>query len=156
MVDPSKEYNDYRFQYMYVTVKLYGIPRQVRTFAMIQEILQQIGHQFDLDQITRTDLYRDACYATARVKINIFRAAKDKVFVKILDTRSVIVFIHYEKVQRICTYCAAYFHNNYECPTRNATVMHAGAEGDSIPFDHFGTWMTQISDIPMECTQTYQ
>lgn len=151
-VDPSKEYHDYRFQYMYVTVKLFGIPREARTFAMVHEIVEQLGQPSDLDQLTRSDLYRDALYVTSRVKINIFRAAKDKVFVQISDTRSIIVFIHCEKVQRICTYCAAFFHNNYECPARNETVMTAGtvSNQDLVPFDRFGTWMTQVSDIPMD------
>jgi hypothetical protein len=152
MVDPSKEYHDYGFQYMYVTVWLFGIPREARTFAMIHDIVEQIGQPSKLDQLTHSDLYRDNLYVTARVKINVFRSAKDKLFMKLSDTRSIIVFIHYEKVQCIFTYCAASFHNNTECPVRNVTVMSANLENnqDPIPFDRYGTWMTQSLDIPMD------
>jgi hypothetical protein len=152
MVDPSKEYHDYGFQYMYAIVTLFGIPKEAITFAMIHDIVEQIGQPSDLDQLTCLDFYRDNLYVTARVKINVFRSAKDKWFVKLSDTRSIIVFIHYEKVQHICTCCAAFFHNNTECLVRNATVMYANLENnqDLIPFDRYGTWMTQLSDIPMD------
>lgn len=38
-VDPAKDLSEYQFQYMYVTVKLYGIPNEARTIPMMHYIL---------------------------------------------------------------------------------------------------------------------
>ena len=48
-VDPKKDITNYCFEYMYVTVKLFGIPREARTFTMIHELLEQIGQPSDLE-----------------------------------------------------------------------------------------------------------
>jgi hypothetical protein len=73
----------------------------------------------DLEQLTPSSIYREDMFVAARAKINITNLAKDRLFVPISDKRSIIVFIHYEKVQRICTFCAGFFHNTDECSYSN-------------------------------------
>lgn len=147
---PSKPLNQYQFEYLYTNVKLYGIPREARTPRRINDILNQIGHPSDLEEQSEFDINRDELYALARVKLNVNRAAVDKLFVPISPTRRIIVFIHYEKIRRICTFCAAFFHNRADCPDRHNRVLTTGDD----PIDQFHKWMTRVSALPWEMVHT--
>ena len=57
-----------------------------------------------------------------------------------------IVWLYYEKIRRICTYCAGYFHNAEQCPSRSERIL---TTGDDQGFGLHGAWMTQWSRIPM-------
>ncbi|CAD6337677.1 unnamed protein product [Miscanthus lutarioriparius] len=123
IVDPQKNIPDgYRFQYMYVTVKLFG---KARTVDRINTILQEIGdHRIWINLVTPpSSILRDELFEAATAKINVTRKATDKVSVPISDTRTIIVFVHYTKIQTICNYCAGFFHNADDCHARNSTVL---------------------------------
>ena len=47
MYVPDRERDDYAFQYLDASVRLYGIPRELRTEDRIKEIIQHIGHASD-------------------------------------------------------------------------------------------------------------
>ena len=57
-----------------------------------------------------------------------------------------LIWLHYEKVKRICTYCAGFFHNAEHCPVRNRRLLSTGRQQG---FGHHGLWMTQSIRIPM-------
>ncbi|XP_066372029.1 uncharacterized protein [Miscanthus floridulus] len=134
IVDPQKNIPDgYRFQYMYVTAGNW--------------------RPSDLDQLSYSSILRDELFEAATAKINVTRKATDKVFVPISDTRTIIVFVHYTKIQTICNYCAGFFHNADDCHARNSTVLAPpNLSGEQRPtlFQLHDAWMTQLSDIPMD------
>ena len=44
--DPEDEVNssgDYKFDYIFVTIRAYGIPRAARSIALLADILNQVG-----------------------------------------------------------------------------------------------------------------
>lgn len=127
LYDPRKPLNDYRFEYLYANVRLYGIPREARTVQTISEILNQIGQPSDLDEQMEYNITRDEFYALARAKLNVNKPAKDKVFRPISPTRRTIVFVHCDKIQRICTFCAGFFHNSDDC------ILKSHQSADCIP-----------------------
>ena len=59
MYDPKKPFTYYRFKYMYTNVRLYGIPREIRSVDKIHEILNQIGQPTDLEQLVPSSLPRE-------------------------------------------------------------------------------------------------
>jgi hypothetical protein len=62
----------------------------------------------------------------------------------------IIIWVHYEKIKRICTYCAKLFHNVEQCPDRAQSILVAGEDQG---FDRFGIWMTQANRIPMQLVE---
>jgi hypothetical protein len=58
--------------------------------------------------------------------------------------------VHYEKIKRICTYCAKLFHNAEQCPDRAQSILVAGEDQG---FDRFGHWMTQANRILMQLVE---
>lgn len=141
---PGKTLHLYHFDYLYANVCLYGLPREARTPSTINEILYQIGQPDDLDEQIELDINRDKFYALAKAKLNVNRHATDKVFLPISPTRRIIIFIHYERISRICTFCVAFFHNRADCLAR-ATKVLVDAENRNGPY---GKWMTRLSTQP--------
>jgi hypothetical protein len=107
-----------------------------------------IVHRHNL-QIEIVDPQKNELFVAARAKINVTRKATDKVFIPISDTRTIIVFVHYTKIQTICSYCAGFFH---DCHARTSTVLVATPSGEQrpTPFQLHGAWMCQLSEIPMD------
>jgi hypothetical protein len=64
---------------------------------------------------------------------------------------TIVIWVHYEKIKRICTFCAKLFHNAEHCPDRIQRIL---AAGEDINFDQYGLWMTQIHRIPMQLVET--
>lgn len=114
--------------------------------------MNQIGQPSDLDEFEESSLTRDKFFVLAKVKLNITRPATDKVFLLVSTTKMIIVFVHYEKIQRICTFCAGYFHNSADCIIKATKVLTSNLdEGtSSCPNEPKGKWMTVQSAVPWE------
>jgi hypothetical protein len=106
---PNKPFLEYGFDHLYANVRLYGLPFDNRNPQIIDAILRQIGQPSDLDDQLEFNIQRDEFYALVRAKLNVTRPAVDKVFVPITPDRRIIVFVHYERISRICTFCGASF-----------------------------------------------
>jgi hypothetical protein len=81
-----------------------------------------------------------------RIKLDVTKPSTDRVFLDIPELGTMVVWTHYEKIKRICTYCDGYFHNAEHCPLRMRRMMSTG-RGQG--FGDFGRWMAQWIDIPM-------
>jgi len=82
---------------------------------------------------------------------------EDRVKLKLGDSMFFTVYVHYEKINKICTFCAGFFHHVKDCPKRHSRLMQQPAfrPQEPLPFDVYGCWMTRISDIPMEAVKMH-
>lgn len=147
---PNKPLEQYRFDFLYANVRLYGLPFEARTPHMIDAILRQIGQPSDLDEQLEFNIQRDEFYALVRAKLNVNRPAVDKLFFPISENRRIIVFIHYERISRICSFCGGFFHNKGDCMTRTARILNPANESNDPPNDPYGRWMTRLRSIPWD------
>lgn len=143
---PGRNRDDYGFQFMDASVRLYGIPRALRTEERVNEIIQQIGEPSDFHRMNPRTFNYDPYFLQTRIKLDVTKPAKDKVFLYIPEMGTMVVWIHYEKIKRICTYCAGYFHNSEHCPVRLRRTMTTGS---GQGFGNHGGWMAQWVHIPM-------
>lgn len=155
LYDPRKKPTDYKFDTLYATVKFFGVPEELRKMEILEYLLNEVGQPSDLERIHPACLHKEENCITARTKLNITKPARDKVRIWKTHQNYVTVFVHYEKISRICTFCAGFFHTSNNCSVRQSRVHAASLAGDTdpIPFDVYGTWMTQIADIPMQQIQ---
>ena len=155
LFNPDKNPADYKFQYLHTSVRFYGLPLELRKVYIVNYLINEIGQPSDFEKLRSTSLFNDPEYVTAKVKLDITAQAKDRVRFW-SDTNSYIyVYVHYEKINRICTYCAGFFHNADHCRQRRAKLMQAEAamESHPTPFENFGPWMTLITAIPRDLMQ---
>ena len=143
---PTRNRDDYAFQYMDATIRFYGIPKFLRTENRISEIIQNIGHPSDWHRLNPRTFNYDPCYVAVRVKLDVTKPAKYKVIVSVPNFGNMIVCLYYEKIRRIYTYCAGYFHNAEQCPSRSERIL---TTSDDQGFGLHGGWITQWSRIPM-------
>ncbi|CAN6319596.1 unnamed protein product [Urochloa humidicola] len=119
---PDKPEEAYRFDILYVTVKLYGIPPNLISLALDNQILHEIGVPSYAQPMNEFMLFRDQESISARAKINVKAKAIDRVQFPLEDGSQITVYIHYEKINRICSYWAGFFCNVDDCPTRIALI----------------------------------
>jgi hypothetical protein len=92
-------------------------------------------------------------YVIVKIKIDATKPVVDKIFYSVPQSSTlctVLIWIHYEKIKRICTYCAKLFHSAEQCPERAQSIL---VEGEDQSFDRFGLWMTQSNRIPMQLVE---
>lgn len=126
VVDPRKDAPDYKFQTLYASVKFFGVPAELRSVDMLRFLLNEVGEQSDLERINPNSLFREE---------KITNKAKDKIRVWNGRDSYILAFVHYEKIRKICTFCA--FHNASNCTVRQSKLLLAAAAVDKqlVPFD---------------------
>ena len=98
MYVPDRERDDYAFQYLDASVRLYGIPRELRTEDRIKEIIQHIGHASDWHRLNPRSFNYDPFYVPVRIKLDVSKPAKDKIFHFVPNMGNmIIIWLHYEK-----------------------------------------------------------
>jgi hypothetical protein len=110
----GRDTNQYAFQFLEANVRFYGIPGKFRTEHHISRIIQMIGHPSDWHRLNPRYFDSDLHYVATKVKIDATKPAVDKIFYSVPQSGSlgmIIIWVHYEKIKRICTYCAKLFHN---------------------------------------------
>jgi hypothetical protein len=145
---------DYAFQFLEATVKLFGIPSMFRTEHHINAIINLIGHPSDWHRLNPRTFTADPYFVAVKVKLDATKSVLDKIFYQVPpvgNLGAIVIRVHYEKIKRICTFCAKLFHNAEQCPDRVQRIM---AAGEDINFDQYGLWMTQLHRIPMQLVQT--
>lgn len=131
-------------------MKLFGIPPNLRSLDLLDQILHEIGTPSDLQPMNEYMLFRDHESITARAKINAIAKAVDRLQFSVPDDGQITVYVHYEKINKICTYCTGFFHNVSDCIERNSLLhQHQSRFGhtQNVPFVRHGAWMTQIAAI---------
>jgi hypothetical protein len=129
---------DYAFQFLEATVKLFGIPSMFRTEHHINAIINLIGHPSDWHRINPRTFTADPYFVAVKVKLDATKSVLDKIFYKVPpvgNLGAIVIWVHYEKIKRICTFCAKLFHNAEQCPDRVQRIM---AAGEDINFDQYG------------------
>lgn len=132
---------------MDVAAKLFGIPRVLRTESRIHEIIQRIGHASAWNMLNPRNINLDPYYAAIRIKIDVNLPLKDKIILSVAGMGNMPIWIHYEKVRRVCTFCARLFHNAEHCPDR----LHIIATTRRNPgFGFFSLGMINDIHIPWD------
>jgi hypothetical protein len=146
--------HDYAFQFLESTVKIFGIPSMFRTEDHINAIINLIGHPSDWHRLNPRFFTADPHFVAVKVKLDATKPVIDKIFYPVPpvgNLGTIVIWVHYEKIKRICTFCAKLFHNAEHCPDHIQRILAAGEE---INFDQYGLWMTQIHRIPMQLVET--
>jgi hypothetical protein len=126
-------------------------------FRAVETLLNEIGMPSDLAPLHENLLFHDQHCITARVRVNVNDRAVDRIQILTMAQRHLTVYVHYEKIHRICTYCARFFHNVNLCPERNEALIQQKLQGEDKPvhFVRYGAWMNQISAVPREAMETH-
>lgn len=114
-------------------------------------LLRAIGAPSDLDQLSEAAMFRDPKFVVARAKIDITKKIVDRVNLDLQQPKPITVYIHYERITRICTFCGYMFHNVNDCPRRNQLILQQPTSSDEhqeIPYAIYGSWMTNDKHIP--------
>lgn len=60
---------------------------------------------------------------TDRVKIDVTKPVQAIVWLNIDNREPLKVFVHYERIHRICTFCGLMFHNTQACPIKQRIII---------------------------------
>jgi hypothetical protein len=152
-MDESKTKEDYKFENIYVNVRVYGVPRNHRSLNLLQQILSTVGKPSEFHPLQENMLFARPDYIWGTAKINIKDSVVDKINLTLDDNTSKTVYLHYEKIGRICLFCGIMFHTVQHCPKRNDIIMARVRNkrlAEDIPFYMYGEWIMNSEKIPVQ------
>ena len=85
------------------------------------------------------------------IKMSVANPVRDKIWISFPEDFATWVYLYYEKIGRICTFCGQLFHSVQHCDTRNNLLISRQSlniQLDQIPAVRFGQWMKKIEHIP--------
>ncbi|XP_037475659.1 uncharacterized protein LOC119353172 [Triticum dicoccoides] len=152
-IDESKIKEDYKFEYIYVNVRVYGVPRNHRSLSLLQRILSIIGKPSEFHPLQESMMFARPDYIWGTTKFHIKDSVIDKINLTLDDNTSKMVYLHYERIGRICRFCGVMFHTVQHCQKRNGMIMarvRHGSTAEDIPFFRYGEWVTNSEKIPKQ------
>lgn len=153
-MDPEEEgktIQDYQFDTIYVTIRIYGIPRRFRSQALLSNILENIGQISEFHPISQTMISARQDYILDTIKAQVRKVVHDKVWVTFTKNIAGWAYLFYEKIGRIHTFCGLMFHSVQHCKVRNNILMSRGriqVSPEEVSPNRFGQWMTNVELTP--------
>ncbi|TVU37223.1 hypothetical protein EJB05_10526, partial [Eragrostis curvula] len=154
--DPSgrRPKESYTFRYLPVNIHLYGIPRSLRSVDLIEKIIEKIGVKDNSVVMTGNAMFRIPEYVIARVILDVMKPLLDSITISISKEKKIKVYIHYEKLVKVCNFCGHLFHNVSSCNKRQAFIWKLNpADAIKVPEEIYGKWRTQEQEIPAEARE---
>lgn len=145
-----KPLSAYTFKSIMVTVRFYGIPMALRTEDTARKVVAEIGEPSAANPILEENLKKDPKFMSVRVKMNVTKPVQAIVNLDIDNREPLRVFVHYERIHRICTFCGLMFHNSQACPIKQRIIIQQRADAQVQLNDRYGKWITQLSYLPPE------
>ncbi|KAM0912755.1 hypothetical protein ACQ4PT_012576 [Festuca glaucescens] len=148
------EKGDYKFEYVYATIRAYGIPKKYRSFKILKDILNLVGTQSEFHELRQVMLESRLDYIWGIAKIKMGMPIYDRVKLLYSVNEAGITYLNYEKIGRICVFCGVMFHTVGNCHLRQRIVAEKIRSGQAdqaqqVPFQRYGSWMVEPADIPI-------
>lgn len=101
-----------------VTVRFYGVPMPLRSKDNARKFVEEVGKPSAAAPIIEENLKKDPKFMSVRVKMDVNKPVQAIVWLNIENRDPLKVFVHYERIHRICTFCGLMFHNTQVCPIK--------------------------------------
>ena len=154
--EEDKDIDDYQFRYIYVPIRVYGVPEKFRTPSLMKFVIDKSAQMLDLHPPPEITMTSRKDYIQAYAKMDILKPVKDKVKYFVSPKDYILFYLNYEKVKRICIFCGMMFHSVQNCPNRSKLIRHLQsirANTSIVPFSNIGIWTSQAMKIPQEALQ---
>lgn len=153
---PGKEIEkgDYKFEFVYATIRAYGIPKKHRSFKILKDILNLVGTQSEFHELRQVMLESRPDYIWGIAKLKVGMPIFDRVKLLYSVSEAGITYLNYEKIGRICLFCGVMFHTVGNCHLRQKIVAEKIQSGQAdqaqqVPFQRYGSWIVEPADIPV-------
>ena len=149
--EQNRNIQDYKFDTIYVTIRIYGIPMIFRTQALLANILQSVGQISEFHPINQSMIFARENYIWGTIKAQVSKAVRERVWVSFAKDSAGWAYLFYEKIGRICTFCGVMFHSVQHCKIRNSVLISRNrlqVSLEEISPNRFGQWMTNAELIP--------
>jgi hypothetical protein len=116
------------------------------------DILRMIGTPSELHELKDIMIYSHQDYVWGVIKHDILAPVVDRIKLGASNGGDNLVYVHYEKIGRICLFCGVMFHIAGNCFMRQRLVTHrmkANESAQEIPFQRYGQWIIDDKKIPV-------
>jgi hypothetical protein len=114
----------YMFKFIYMTVRVYGVPWKCRSLHLLSDILRMIGTPSKLHELKDIMLFSHQDYIWGVIKHDVLSLVIDRIKLGSTNGSDNLVYVHYEKIGRICLFCGVMFHIVGNCFMRQGLVTH--------------------------------
>ncbi|TVU10932.1 hypothetical protein EJB05_44487, partial [Eragrostis curvula] len=123
----------------------------LRSVDLVDKIIEKIGVKDNSVVMSGNAMFRIPEFVIARIVLDVTKPLLDSITLSISKDRKIKVFIHYEKLVKICSFCGHLFHNVNSCNQMLQILCKLNpVEAVKVPEVIYGLWRTQESEIPAE------
>ncbi|KQK06436.1 hypothetical protein BRADI_2g26355v3 [Brachypodium distachyon] len=140
--NPNKDVDEYKFNTIYVPIRVFGVPERFRVQHMMRYVIEKIAQTSDIHSPPEISMKITSDFVEAYAKMDIRMPVKDKVKYFVGPNEYILLYINYGKIKRICTFCSVMFHTVDFYPNRRKLIH------DLISIGAIGLWTSQVSKIP--------
>jgi hypothetical protein len=112
----------YKFEFIYVTVRVYGVPQKNRSLKLLKDILEKVGTQSEFHELREIMLTSRQDYIWGIARMRVCTPVLDRIRLNYSATEAGIAYLHYEKIGRICLFCGVMFHTIQNCHLRQQII----------------------------------
>lgn len=117
----------------------------------MNKIIEKIGVKDNFVAMSGNTMFRIPEFVIARIILDATKPLLDSITLSISKGRKIKVFIYYEKLVKICSFCGHLFHNVTSCNQRQQILWKLNpVEAVKVPDIIYGLWRTQENEIPAE------
>jgi hypothetical protein len=150
--DFDREFEDYHFRYIYVPIRVYGVPEKFRTPSLMRFVIDNSAQLSDLHPPPEINMTVRKDFIQAYAKMDVQKPVKDKVKYFVSPNDYILFYLNYDKVKRICVFCGMMFHSVQNCPNRSKLIRHLQSikvNTSEVPFSNIGIWTSQAKKFHM-------
>ena len=114
--DFSRDFQDYKFKTVFVTVRVYGVPLGFRTQQLLTRIVQSVGQIYEFHPFSQPMIHARSEYMWGTIKAKVMVRVRDKIWVSFTKDLAAWAYLFYDRIGRICTLCGVLFHSVQHCP----------------------------------------
>jgi hypothetical protein len=143
----------YMFKFVYITVRVYGIPWNRRSLDLLADILRKVGTPSEFHELKENMLFTHPDYIWGVIRHTICNPVVDRIKLALGQDQESFAYLHYEKVGRICLFCGVMFHVIGNCHLRDSIITNKimkGQQVHDVPFQIFSHWTIDESKIPLK------
>jgi hypothetical protein len=110
-----------------------------------------IGTPSELHELKDIMIFSHQDYIWGVIKHDVLAPVVDRIKLGSTNGSDNLVYVHYEKIGRICLFCGVMFHIAGNCFMKQGLVTHrmkAKESAQEIPFQRYGQWIIDEKKIP--------
>lgn len=126
--------------------------------GLVNKIIERLGTKDESAAFSEDIMFKPHEFFLARIVLDVKKPLLDSVTISISQSKKIKVYIFYEKIAKVCSFCGCLFHSVSTCTQRHQFLLKLNnpKEAANVPLEVYGKWRSQETGIPIEAREVQE